>query len=300
MPSNAAIVCERLTKDFGHSRGIHDLDMRVEAGEAMGFLGPNGSGKTTTIRALLDLHRPTSGRALLFGLDSHRDSRRIRARLGTLVGEFALDVRLTGGRAVALAAALRGLDDLRPAHELAERFRADLDRPVRELSRGNRQKIGLILALFHRPELLILDEPTSGLDPLMQEEFAAVVREHREAGGAVLLSSHDLDEVQAVCDRVALIRAGRLVTIDSVDAMRDRALREVTLRLERPVDRAALAALPGLSILSTDGPTARLRIAGSPDGLIRLLAAEHVVTLEVTRPSLDELFREHYRDEEPA
>ena len=216
----AVVETRRLTKRYGQARGIEDVTLEVRRGEMFGFLGPNGAGKTTTIRTLLDLQHPTAGSALVFGLDSRRQSRAIRARTGNLPGEFALDPRLTGREVLSYFAEVRGMPGLGRAQLLAERFEADLSRPLGELSRGNRQKVGLIQALFHEPELLVLDEPTTGLDPLMQEEFLAVVGEHREAGGTVFLSSHDLDEVQRACDRVGIIRAGRLVTVEDVGEMR--------------------------------------------------------------------------------
>jgi ABC-2 type transport system ATP-binding protein len=180
---SAVIETDRLTKRYGDARGIEDVSMSVEAGEVFGFLGPNGSGKTTTIRTLLDLMHPTSGHARLFGLDSRR------ARLGNLPGDFSYDPRLTGRELVSFLAELRGVRGVGRAPQLAERFQADLERPLGELSRGGRQKIGLVQACFHRPELLILDEPTSGLDPLMQEEFLELVREEREHGTSIFLSS---------------------------------------------------------------------------------------------------------------
>ena len=207
----AAIETEGLTKYYGEQRGIEDVTIAVEEGEVFGFLGPNGAGKTTTIRTLLDLLHPTRGSARVFGLDSRRDSVAIRRRLGNLPGDFGYGKRPTGREALALLARLRGTDGLGRAEQLAERFHADLDRPLGELSRGNRQKVGLILALFHSPDLLVLDEPTSGLDPLMQEEFLALLHEERRRGCAVFLSSHELDEVERVCDRVGIIRDGRVI-----------------------------------------------------------------------------------------
>ena len=177
------IETEGLTKSYGAKRGIEDVTVSVEAGEVFGFLGPNGAGKTTTIRTLLDLLHPTGGRARIFGLDSHRDSVAIRARLGNLPGDFGYGRQATGREALRLLARLRGIDGLGRAPELAERFKADLDRPLGQLSRGNRQKIGVILATFHSPEVLILDEPTSGLDPLMQEEFLLLARARRGRAG---------------------------------------------------------------------------------------------------------------------
>jgi beta-exotoxin I transport system ATP-binding protein len=244
----AAIETEGLTKLYGPERGIADVTMAVEPGEVFGFLGPNGAGKTTTIRTLLDLLHPTRGSARIFGLHSRRDSVAIRARLGNLPGDFGFGKRTSGREALALLARLRGIDGLGRAEELARRFRADLERPLGRLSRGNRQKVGLILAVFHRPELLILDEPTSGLDPLMQEEFLALVGEERERGCAVFISSHELDEVERVCDRVGIIRDGRLIAVERVADLLGRTQRRNRVEVEfaEPADLEAVRAMPGV------------------------------------------------------
>ncbi len=295
MPRSAVIETDRLTKRYGDARGIEDISLSVSRGEVFGFLGPNGAGKTTTIRTLLDLLHPTSGSARLFGLDSRRDSLAIRARLGNLPGEFACDPRRTGRELVTLFAQLRGMRGLGRAAELAERFHADLDRPVGHLSRGNRQKIGLIQALFHAPELLILDEPTGGLDPLMQEEFHKLVAEERARGATILLSSHDLDEVQRLCDRVAIIRDGRLVAVEDVAELTRRRFRHVTVELAEPVDEAELAALGGVRDLETDGCRARFGVqAGALDAVIKAIAGHSVVDLELEHPSLEEIFLAYY------
>jgi ABC-2 type transport system ATP-binding protein len=293
----AVIETDRLTKRYGTARGIDELTLAVEEGEVFGFLGPNGAGKTTTTRTLLDLLHPTSGSARIFGLDSRRDSRAIRARLGVLPGDFAFDEHLTGHQLLRYFGALRGLEGPGRAAELAERFHADLSRPLGELSRGNRQKVGLIQALFHEPELLVLDEPTTGLDPLMQEEFLAVVGEHRDRGGTVFLSSHDLDEVERICDRVGIIREGRLVAVENVAEMRGRAFRNVTVRFEGPVDASEFSDYEDVS--STDG-TLTFRVRGDVDGVIKRLARHHVADVEITRPTLEELFLTYYaREREP-
>ena len=242
------IETEGLTKLFGNHRGIEDVTIAVGAGEVFGFLGPNGAGKTTTIRTLLDLLHPSSGSARIFGLDSHRDSVAIRARLGNLPGDFGYGRQASGREALALLAKLRGLSGIGRAEALAERFRADLERPLGQLSRGNRQKVGLILALFHLPELLILDEPTSGLDPLMQEEFLALVEEERERGCAVFLSSHELDEVERVCDRVGIVRDGRLIAVERVSELLAKTQRRdrVEVEFEGPVELEDVRRLPGV------------------------------------------------------
>ncbi|MDX6677058.1 MAG: beta-exotoxin transport system ATP-binding protein, partial [Solirubrobacteraceae bacterium] len=252
------------------------------------------------IRTLLDLLHPSSGSAKLFGLDSHRDSRAIRARLGNLPGEFVYDDRLTGRELLRFFAGVRGMTGLGRAQSLAERFEADLDRPLRALSRGNRQKIGLIQALFHEPELAVLDEPTTGLDPLMQEEFLAVVGEFRDRGGTVLLSSHDLDEVERICDRVGIIRAGRLIAVDEVQEMRSRAYRHVTVRFAHPVAAAEIDGIAGVEDVVADDATLRFRVLGELDPVIKALAAHRVRDLEITRPTLEELFLQFYGHHEEA
>ena len=296
----AIIETAALCKRYGKARGIEDLTLTIRRGEVFGLLGPNGAGKTTTIRTLLDLLHPTSGSAKLFGLDSRRDSRAIRARLGNLPGEFTYDDRLTGAELLRLHAGVRGMPGLGRADALAKRFQADLSRPLRELSRGNRQKIGLIQALFHEPELVVLDEPTTGLDPLMQEEFLAVVGEFRDRGGTVLLSSHDLDEVERICDRVGIIRAGRLVAVDDVQAMRSRAYRHVTVRFAHPVTAAELDGVAGVEDVVADDATLRFRVLGDLDPVIKTLAAHRVRDLEVTRPTLEELFLTFYGQHQEA
>jgi ABC-2 type transport system ATP-binding protein len=266
----ATIETEGLTKLYGAERGIADVTMAVEPGEVFGFLGPNGAGKTTTIRTLLDLLHPSAGSARIFGLDSRRDSVAIRARLGNLPGDFGFGKRTSGREALALLARLRGIDGLGRAEDLARRFRADLERPLGKLSRGNRQKVGLILAVFHRPELLILDEPTSGLDPLMQEEFLALVGEERERGCAVFISSHELDEVERVCDRVGIIRDGRLIAVERVADLLGRTQRRNRVEVEfaEPADLDAVRAMPG------------------------------VVGAEYVHPTLEEVFLTYYEDKQ--
>jgi ABC-2 type transport system ATP-binding protein len=296
MRAAPVIQTDRLTKRYGSARGIEELTMTVRGGEVFGFLGPNGAGKTTTIRTLLGLLHPTSGGARVFGLDSRRHSRAIRARLGNLAGDFSYDERMTGRELLDYAAALRGVPSLRRAQQLAERFEADLSRPLGDLSRGNRQKIALIQALFHEPELLMLDEPTSGLDPLMQEEFLAVVAEHRDRGGAVLFSSHELDEVQRACDRVGIIREGRLVTVEDVAQMRARGVRNVAVRFARPVAPADLSRVRGIEDIERDGEWLRFRARGDLDPIVKAIARHTVLDMEIARPSLEELFLTYYRE----
>ena len=288
------IETERLTKRYGPVRGIDELSIEVGQGEVYGFLGPNGAGKTTTIRTLLDLLHPTSGRALLFGLDSHRQSREIRARVGNLPGDFTCDSRITGREFLEFCAEARGLGGLGSGSSLTQRFEADLDRPSGELSRGNRQKIGLIQALFHDPELLMLDEPTTGLDPLMQEEFLEVISEYRDRGGTVFLSSHDLDEVERACDRVAIIREGRLAAVEKVADLRGRSYHHVSIEFDSPVDGQEFGRIPGVSQLQVDGSRVSFKASGALDPVVKGAARHTVLDMELTEPTLEEVFLTFY------
>ena len=293
-----AIETEALSKRYGRHRGIEDVSFAVQPGEVFGFLGPNGAGKTTTIRTLLDLIHPTAGTARLFGLDSRRESVAIRGRLGNLPGDFGFGRETPGRQTLHLLARLRGIEDVGRADELAARFRADLDRPLGQLSRGNRQKVGLILATFHRPELLILDEPTSGLDPLMQEEFLALVAEERDRGAAVFLSSHELDEVQRVCDRVGIVRGGRLIAVERMADLLGKARRRFSAELGDPAGIERLRDAPGVSDLEVAGNRVTFTAAGDLDAVVRELAGHHVVDLEATHPSLEEVFLGYYEEGE--
>ncbi len=225
-----AIVAHHLTKHYGNRVGIEGLDLTVPTGSVFGFLGPNGAGKTTMIRLLLGLLRPTEGRAEIHGLDCWRQSRSIKAQLGYVPGDLRLYSWMNARNAIHVVGKMRGSDLRKPGWDLAEYFGLELDVRVRTMSRGMRQKLGLILALLHRPKLLVLDEPTSGLDPLMQQRLYDHLRERAHDGATVLFSSHSLSEVEQLCDRVAVFRNGRLVTEENLDALRNRAKREVTVR----------------------------------------------------------------------
>ncbi len=291
-----AIESSGLSKSYGATRALDGLSLQVEPGQVFGFLGPNGAGKTTTIRLLLALQRPTGGRSSVLGLDSQRQAVEIHRRVGYLPGELELYPRLTGAQHVDWFRRARGVRDRAPADELVERFDVVVDRPVRELSKGNRQKVGLVLAFMHRPDLLILDEPTSGLDPLMQHEFEQLVREVVAEGRTVFLSSHELDEVQRLADRVAIIRSGVLVTTDTVEHLRESAPRIVEARFRDPVDRSAFAGLEGVAVTEAAGTRVVLTSSGPIGPLLRVIADHDAVDL-VSRPAdLDELFLELYRD----
>jgi ABC-2 type transport system ATP-binding protein len=297
--SDPVIQTEALTKLYGRHRGIEDVTFAVELGEVFGFLGPNGAGKTTTIRTLLDLIHPSAGSARLFGLDSRHDSVAIRARIGNLPGDFGYGRQSSGREALRLLARLRGLDRIGRAEALASRFHADLDRPLGQLSRGNRQKVGLILATFHAPELLVLDAPTGGLDPLMQEEFLTLVGEERERGCTVFISSHDLDEVQRVCDRVGMVRDGRLIAVERMAELLGKARRRVTVRLADGAKLDELLPLPQVSRLEAGDGAVTFEVAGDLDPVIKALAGHHVTDIEAVHPTLEEVFLGYYQGQGP-
>jgi ABC-2 type transport system ATP-binding protein len=290
----AIIETDKLTKTYGTHRGIIDIDLTVNEGEAFGFLGPNGAGKTTTIRTLLDHLRPTSGRATIFGIDTTVDPVAIHRRIGYLPGEFALYDKLTGGQTIDYFANLRGGVDAAYQADLIRRLDLDTSRRFKEYSKGNKQKVGLILALQHRPDLLILDEPTSGLDPLVQQTFFEVIREAKAEGRTVFLSSHILGEVEKTCDRVAIIRDGILVKVDRVEALRDLAHHQVELRFSGEVPLAAFSALPGVSDVTTDDHVLRLRVSGSITPVVREAARYELLDFVSREPSLEETFLAEY------
>ena len=292
--SSPAVETVGLSKFYGTHRGIEDVSVAVPRGEVFGLLGPNGAGKTTLIRTLLDLLHPSSGSARIFGLDSRRDGTAIRRRLGNLPGEFGFGKRTTGVEMLSLLARLRGIGGLGRAPALAERFDADLDRPLGELSRGNRQKVGLITALFHEPELLILDEPTSGLDPLMQEEFLALIHEEKERGCGAIISSHELDEVERVCERVGIIRAGRLVAAERVHDLSAKSGHRVSVKFSAPVDAGVLRRIPGVGAVSADGPDLRFTVTGDLNSVLEELSRHQIADLEISRPTLEEVFLTYY------
>jgi ABC-2 type transport system ATP-binding protein len=294
------VELEGLTKDFGGQRGVFGLDLAVAPGQVFGFLGPNGAGKSTTIRILMGLYLPTAGTARVLGLDATRDGPQVRARVGYLPGELALYSNLTGTETLDRLGRMPGHADTRSRAELVERFRAELDRPVRALSKGNRQKIGLILAFMHRPELLILDEPTSGLDPLLQKEFADLLEESIQRGASVFLSSHDLDEVQRLAHQIAIIREGRLVLVDTVEGLRACAPRTITLTFRTAPDPFAFASLPGVRVLGAVGPALTVTVDGEVGRLLAAAVPLGVVDVEARSADLDELFRTFYTAPEGA
>lgn len=272
-----------------------DLDLEIEPGIVFGFLGPNGAGKTTLIRLLLDLIRPTSGEAELFGFDVNRESVEVRRRCGYLPGELKLPSRRTADQFLAHLARLRGGVEPGRVEQLAERLGLDMDRHLGNLSKGNRQKVGLVAALMPDPQLLILDEPTSGLDPLRQQDVKELMREHADRGGTVLLSSHALDEVEHVADRIGMVREGSLVALEDVSTLRAQAVREVEIAFDGPLP--SLEGLDGVEVVQSEKSLLKLRVTGSMDGLVKALAGSTVRTINSAPPELDEVFLSYYGDD---
>ncbi len=290
----AVIQTEKLTKSYGRHRGIIDVDLSVGQGEIFGFLGPNGAGKTTTIRTMLDLIRPTSGRAVVFGIESTVDPVAIHRRVGYIPGEFNLYDRLSGQQTLDYFANLRAGVDRTYQRSLIERFDLDPSRRFKEYSKGNKQKVGVIIALQHRPELLVLDEPTAGLDPLVQQTFFETLHDSVEAGATVFLSSHILSEVEKSCQRVAIIREGRIVKTDTVAALRDMAHHQVELRFAGTVPVAEFEGLPGVSDVVGDDHVLRLRVSGPITPVVQAAARHELLDFVSREPSLEETFLAQY------
>ena len=276
-------------------RALDGVDLEVRRGEVFGFLGPNGAGKSTTIRILLDLLRPTAGEARIHGQRPATGGHELRATVGYLPGELSMAGRRTAGESLHYLARLRGGAGRERIAPLAERFGLDLDRPIRGLSKGNKQKVGVVQAFMHDPELLILDEPTSGLDPLLQREFLDLVLEAQARGATVFMSSHVLSEVEDVASRVAIIRAGRIVDIDDVRTLRNRAGQAIELRFADPVDAADFEALPGVADVAIDGTTLTCLLRGEPDPLLKIAARHHVEHISAQDRELEDLFLDFYR-----
>ena len=291
----AAIETEQLTKMYGRARGVVHLDLTVPPGVVFGFLGPNGAGKTTTIRVLMDFLRPTCGSARVLGLDSSQDVVEIHRRVGYVPGEPAYFERLTAEEQLSWLASARGSVPRRAIDELADRLDLDLTRPIKSMSRGNRQKVALVQAFMHHPELVLLDEPTSGLDPLVQESFHQLVHEVVSEGRTVFLSSHILDEVDHLCHTVAIIRDGRIIAVEDVADLRARAGRKVTIRFAGPVDPAVFATLDGVRDVEVRDRSVSMRVSGELDALVKAAARHQIVDLVSIPPELEEIFLGYYR-----
>ena len=296
MSDQPALHIQGLTKSYGHVQALRGVDLEVDRGEIFGFLGPNGAGKTTTIRCLLDLIRPDGGAARVLGLDPQADAVAVRARVGYLPGELNIEPNQTAERALRYFAELRGGVDWAFVRELAGRLQLDLGAAVKNMSKGNKQKVGVVQALMPRPELLLLDEPTAGLDPLMQQEVYGLLREAQAGGATVFFSSHIISEVEAIAERVAIIRQGRIVeTLAPHDLLR-RSVRRVRVRLREPLPEGALVGVLNTTDIQRDGANLTVAVEGEMDALIKALAAYPVIDLETERPSLEEVFLTHYAE----
>ncbi len=290
----AAIETEKLTKWYGRSRGIIDIDLIVGSGQIFGFLGPNGAGKSTTIRLLLDLIRPTGGRAQVLGLDIHRDRLAIDRRVSYVPGELSLYADLTGRQLLTYLGNLHGSIDGAYRDKLTERLELDTSKRIKSLSRGNKQKVGLVAAFMIRPELIILDEPTAGLDPFVQLEFEHLCEETRAEGRTVFISSHQLPEVEHLCDRVGIIREGRLLAVESIADLKGRALRRLEIDFAGPVTADAFADLPGVRDLSVHEGVLNCTVMGSVDALVKAAARFEVLNVRSIETSLEEIFMAYY------
>jgi ABC-2 type transport system ATP-binding protein len=288
MHEEFAIQTQGMCKSYGKVRALRGLDLEVRRGEMFGFLGPNGAGKTTTIRCLLDLIRPQGGTARVLGLD-------LRARVGYLPGELNFDSNLKVEQALHYLNDLRGNKaDWKYVRELAQRLDLDLSMAIKNLSKGNKQKVGVVQALMHKPELLLLDEPTSGLDPLMQHEVYKLLREARQGGATVFFSSHVISEVETLAERVAIIRAGVIVEEAEPSRLTQMTVRRVRVRFQRAVDASGLAAVPGVTVVERNDVSAMLQVEGDLDALIKALATLPVRDLEAEHTSLEEAFLRYY------
>lgn len=294
------IEIQNLTKAYGTSRGVNDVSLVVEEGSISGFLGPNGAGKTTTISTMLNLIHPTSGIISIFGLDSQKDSLQIRTRLGFLPGDVALNKGLTGWQQIEYLGSLRGVFDKKYVTELAERLSSDLARKIKHLSRGNRQKIGLIAALAHKPDLLILDEPTSGLDPLIQAEFNKLMLEHKQAGRSAFISSHMLSEVQELCDDVAFIREGKLISQQSMQDLRGNLPKLLRLTGANKDLAERLRKHKVVKDLQQEKNVITATVSGDLHELLGVLAKHTFDDLALTDPDLETIFMDYYEGKHDA
>jgi ABC-2 type transport system ATP-binding protein len=298
----SAIRTSKLSKDYGLGRGLFELDLDVAPQEVFGYLGPNGAGKTTTIRLLMGMIRPTGGAAYVFGLDCRRDSVAVKRKVGYLPGDLPQFGSLRGKEVVAYIAGMRGGADPATVRSIAQRFDLDLNRRFREYSSGNKRKLGILLAFMHKPELLILDEPTSGLDPLNQQEFYELLREARDGGATVFLSSHILSEVEHVCDRVGILRAGKLVRVAELDDLHHIRAHHVEVEFApgTTVPEAAIRSAAGVEDVTVDGGRVRCTVRGSFGPLFEAIHEATVTDLVSTEPSLEEIFLSYYSESDPA
>jgi len=296
MNNDIIIKTNKLTKYYGKQLGIEEVDLEVKRGEVFGYLGPNGAGKTTTIRTLLDFIRPIKGSATMFGQDIRQSSVEIRRRVGYLNGELALWNNMTGEDLLKYLDNLRGGLDWQYVKTLAARFECDLPRRIQGLSLGNKQKLGLLQAFMNKPELLILDEPTNGLDPLMQHEFYDLLSETKQEGRTVFLSSHILPEVEKVCDRVGIIRQGKLVTVETIETLKSHSVRKLEIHFARSVPKDKFNNVPGVRDVLVQDTLLTCNVIGSLDTLVKAAAVFEVVNIISHEPTLEEIFLTYYNE----
>ncbi len=298
VPNNDfAIQVQGMTKSYGKVRALRGIDLQVQRGEIFGFLGPNGAGKTTTIRCMLDMIRPDGGKVLLLGLNPQIEPVAVQSRTGYLPGEMQYYDNLTSERQLRFFNDMRGgCAEWDYVRHLSDRLALDLRQPIKNLSKGNKQKVGIIQALMHRPELLLLDEPTSGLDPLMQQEVLGLLREANRTGATIFFSSHIMSEVENLAARVAIIRSGEIVEITNTSSLTHSSVNRISIRFKRPTDFAELVTLPGVELLSQlDQTSLTLQVTGDMELLVQMLAHMPVLDLETERPSLEEVFLTYYK-----
>jgi ABC-2 type transport system ATP-binding protein len=294
--TETAIETTGLTKDYGSGRGLFDLDLAVDEGEVFGYLGPNGAGKTTTIRLLMDLIHPTAGAARIFGLDCHADAVEIKGHIGYVPGELPQFGGLRGNEIVAYMAGLRGGVDDKVVSNLCERFQLDLGQRFREYSRGNKQKLAIVLGFMVQPRLLVLDEPTGGLDPLNQHEFYDMCKEAKADGATVFLSSHILSEVEHISDRVAIIRGGRLVRLAKIHELHEMRVHHVEIEFKGEVPLEGIRAAEGVDNVTTEDHRVTCVVRGSFEPLMKAISSSEVVNLSSHEPNLEDVFLTYYRD----
>lgn len=294
MDNNTAITVRNFSKKYGKYLAVNDVSFKVQKGEVFGFLGPNGAGKSTTIRTLLDFIRATSGTLEVFGLDSKKDSVEIKKHLGYLAGDIALYESLTGKQIIDYLSNLGKNTNKKYVEELTHRLNATIDRKIKTLSKGNKQKIGLIQAFMHQPDLIILDEPTSGLDPLMKQVFYDMVLEMRNAGKTVFVSSHDLTEVQKICDRAAFIREGQLIAVEDISTTKQMALKKYEITFDGDVNVEDFRNIEGISECQVLNSQLNVAIKGSIAPFITELARHNPLSMSENETNIEDLFMHYY------
>ncbi len=293
------IVIDKLEKSYGKIQAVRGISMSVQRGEIFGFLGPNGAGKTTTIRCMLDVIRPSAGMIRIQGLDAQRDKLALHQRIGYLPGDVRLPGQMTGKQVIDYFSRLQGLEPVL-LNDLIARFDVEIKRPIKSYSKGMRQKIGIVLAFMCDPEVLILDEPTSGLDPLLQKTFHELLLDEQTRGKTIFMSSHIMSDVEKVCQRVAVIRSGELVTVEEVEALREKAGQRVIVEFGDEVTAEELSLIPGLSMVTKSNSSYHFNVSGSMDPLIKALSRHEVIRLQAEEAPLEEVFLKFYEEPEKA